>query len=157
MLFRSVLIECSLEIFAADLVVGIQDLGGAGLSCATSELASGGTGGMQVELDRVPLRDPSLSPEEILMSESQERMCAIVEPKNIDKFMEICKKWDVTATVIGEVTDGERLIITWHGEVIVDVPPRTVAHDGPVYQRPLAKPDYIDEVDRKSTRLNSSH
>ena len=143
---EKVLIECSLEIFAADLVVGIQDLGGAGLSCATSELASGGTGGMQVELDRVPLRDPSLSPEEILMSESQERMCAIVEPKNIDKFMEICKKWDVTVTVIGEVTDGERLIITWHGEVIVDVPPRTVAHDGPVYQRPLAKPAYIDEA-----------
>ena len=143
---EKVLIECSLEIFAADLVVGIQDLGGAGLSCATSELASGGTGGMRVELDRVPLRDPSLSPEEILMSESQERMCAIVEPKNIDKFLQICKKWDVTATVIGEVTDGDRLIITWRGEVIVDVPPRTVAHDGPVYQRPFAKPDYIDRV-----------
>ena len=141
---EKVLIECSLEIFAADLVVGIQDLGGAGLSCATSELASGGTGGMRVELDRVPLRDPSLSPEEILMSESQERMCAIVEPKNIDKFLEICRKWDVTATVIGEVTDGDRLIITWHGDVIVDVPPRTVAHDGPVYQRPFAKPAYID-------------
>ena len=150
---EKVLIECSLEIFAADLVVGIQDLGGAGLSCATSELASGGTGGMQVELDRVPLRDPSLSPEEILMSESQERMCAIVEPKNIDKFMEICKKWDVTATVIGEVTDGERLIITWHGEVIVDVPPRTVAHDGPVYQRPVAKPAYIDEVAKQTLDL----
>ena len=143
---EKVLIECSLEIFAADLVVGIQDLGGAGLSCATSELASGGTGGMRVELDRVPLRDPSLSPEEILMSESQERMCAIVEPKNIDKFLQICKKWDVTATVIGEVTDSDRLIITWRGEVIVDVPPRTVAHDGPVYQRPFAKPDYIDRV-----------
>ena len=143
---EKVLIECSLEIFAADLVVGIQDLGGAGLSCATSELASGGTGGMRVELDRVPLRDPSLSPEEILMSESQERMCAIVEPKNIDKFLQICKKWDVTATVIGEVTDSDRLIITWRGEVIVDVPPRTVAHDGPVYQRPFAKPEYIDQV-----------
>lgn len=150
---EKVLIECSLEIFAADLVVGIQDLGGAGLSCATSELASGGTGGMKVELDRVPLRDPSLSPEEILMSESQERMCAIVEPKNIDKFLEICRKWEVTATVIGEVTDGDRLIITWHGEVIVDVPPRTVAHDGPVYQRPFAKPEYIDEVSKTELQV----
>ncbi|MCX6431050.1 MAG: phosphoribosylformylglycinamidine synthase subunit PurL, partial [Actinobacteria bacterium] len=129
---EKVLIECSLEIFAEDLVVGIQDLGGAGLSCATSELASAGTGGMKVSLDGVPLRDPSLSPEEILMSESQERMCAIVEPKHIERFMEICNKWDVTATVIGEVTDGDRLVITWHGEVIVEVPPRTVAHDGPV-------------------------
>ena len=143
---EKVLIECSLEIFAEDLVVGIQDLGGAGLSCATSELASGGSGGMKVELDRVPLRDATLSPEEILMSESQERMCAIVEPKHIDRFLEICKKWDVTVTVIGEVTDGERLEITWRGELIVDVPPRTVAHDGPVYNRPLAKPEYVDRV-----------
>ncbi len=143
---EKVLIECSLEIFAEDLVVGIQDLGGAGLSCATSELASGGSGGMKVELDRVPLRDATLSPEEILMSESQERMCAIVEPKHIDRFLEICKKWDVTVTVIGEVTDGDRLEITWHGDLIVDVPPRTVAHEGPVYNRPLAKPEYIDRV-----------
>lgn len=143
---EKVLIECSLEIFAEDLVVGIQDLGGAGLSCATSELASAGTGGMNVTLDDVPLRDPSLSPEEILMSESQERMCAIVEPSKIARFLEICKKWDVTATVIGEVTDGDRLIVTWHGEVIVDVPPRTVAHEGPVYNRPMAKPDYLDAL-----------
>ena len=77
---EKLLIECCLEIFAGDLVVGIQDLGGAGLSCATSELASAGAGGMRVDLDRVPLRDASLTPEEILMSESQERMCAIVEP-----------------------------------------------------------------------------
>uniref|UniRef100_UPI00404AF37B phosphoribosylformylglycinamidine synthase subunit PurL n=2 Tax=Candidatus Planktophila sp. TaxID=2175601 RepID=UPI00404AF37B len=137
---EKVLIECSLEIFAEDLVVGIQDLGGAGLSCATSELASGGSGGMKVQLDKVPLRDPSLSPEEILMSESQERMCAIVEPSKIARFLEICEKWDVTVTVIGEVTDGKHLEITWNGELIVDVPPRTVAHDGPVYQRPFAQP-----------------
>jgi phosphoribosylformylglycinamidine synthase len=143
---EKVLIECSLEIFAEDLVIGIQDLGGAGLSCATSELASGGSGGMKVELDRVPLRDATLSPEEILMSESQERMCAIVEPSKIDRFLAICKKWDVTVTVIGEVTDGDRLEITWHGELIVDVPPRTVAHDGPVYSRPLAEPAYIARV-----------
>jgi phosphoribosylformylglycinamidine synthase len=143
---EKVLIECSLEIFAEDLVIGIQDLGGAGLSCATSELASGGSGGMKVELDRVPLRDATLSPEEILMSESQERMCAIVEPSKIDRFLAICKKWDVTVTVIGEVTDGDHLEITWHGELIVDVPPRTVAHDGPVYSRPLAEPAYIARV-----------
>ena len=143
---EKVLIECSLEIFAEDLVVGIQDLGGAGLSCATSELASGGSGGMKVQLDKVPLRDPSLSPEEILMSESQERMCAIVEPSKIARFLEICEKWDVTVTVIGEVTDGNHLEITWNGELIVDVPPRTVAHDGPVYNRSLAQPAYIDVV-----------
>ena len=150
---EKVLIECSLEIFAEDLVVGIQDLGGAGLSCATSELASGGSGGMKVQLDKVPLRDPSLSPEEILMSESQERMCAIVEPSKINRFLEICKKWDVTVTVIGEVTDGKHLEITWNGELIVDVPPRTVAHDGPVYNRPLAQPAYIDQVNGQKVNV----
>ena len=143
---EKVLIECSLEIFAEDLVVGIQDLGGAGLSCATSELASAGSGGMDIRLETVPLRDPSLSPEEILMSESQERMCAIVEPSKLKRFMQICRKWDVTATVIGEVTTGTRLNITFNGELIVDVPPRTVAHDGPVYNRPISVPKYLDTL-----------
>jgi phosphoribosylformylglycinamidine synthase II len=147
---EKVLIECCLEIFKADLVIGIQDLGGAGLSCATSELASAGSGGMQINLEKVPLRDPSLSPEEILMSESQERMCAIVAPEKIKHFMAICKKWDVTATVIGEVTSGDRLHITFNGELIVDVPPRTVAHDGPVYNRPIKKPAYVDELAKSS-------
>jgi phosphoribosylformylglycinamidine synthase len=73
------------------------------------------------------------------MSESQERMCAIVKPENIEQFMQICHKWDITATVIGEVTNDDKLIITYKGEIIVDVPPRTVAHDGPVYQRPYKK------------------
>jgi phosphoribosylformylglycinamidine synthase len=150
---EKVLIECSLEIFAEDLVVGIQDLGGAGLSCATSELASGGSGGMKVQLEKVPLRDPSLSPEEILMSESQERMCAIVEPSKIARFLEICEKWDVTVSVIGEVTDGKHLEITWNGELIVDVPPRTVAHDGPVYNRPLAQPAYIDAAAKEVIKV----
>ena len=143
---EKVLIECSLEIFAEDLVVGIQDLGGAGLSCATSELASAGSGGMDIRLETVPLRDPSLSPEEILMSESQERMCAIVEPSKLKRFMQICRKWDVTATVIGEVTTGTRLNITFSGELIVDVPPRTVAHDGPVYNRPISVPKYLETL-----------
>jgi phosphoribosylformylglycinamidine synthase II len=143
---EKVLIECCLEIFHEDLVIGIQDLGGAGLSCATSELASAGSGGMDIQLEKVPLRDPSLSPEEILMSESQERMCAIVEPAKIKRFLAICKKWDVTATVIGEVTDGSQLKITFNGDLIVDVPPRTVAHDGPVYNRPIAEPDYIKDL-----------
>ena len=87
---EKVLIECCLEIFAADLVVGIQDLGAAGLSCATTELAAAGTGGMDVDLDLVPLRDPTLAPEEILMSESQERMMAVVEPERLDEFLAVC-------------------------------------------------------------------
>ncbi|GAB2762551.1 phosphoribosylformylglycinamidine synthase subunit PurL [Nocardioides salsibiostraticola] len=143
---EKLLIECTLEIFAAGLVAGIQDLGGAGLSCATSELASAGDGGMHVELDRVPLRDSSLAPEEILMSESQERMMAVVEPDDVEAFLAICAKWEVDATVVGEVTDTGRLQIDWHGERVVDVPPRSVAHDGPTYERPYARPGWQDAL-----------
>ena len=147
---EKLLIECTLEVLKAGLVEGIQDLGGAGISCATSELASNGEGGMHVELDRVPLRDHTLSPEEILMSESQERMCAIVTPENIDDFLAVCAKWDVEAAVIGEVNDTGRLTIDWHGEQVVDVPPRTVAHEGPVYQRPYHRPAWQDELQAAS-------
>ena len=143
---EKLLIEATLEVLHAGLVEGIQDLGGAGISCATSELASNGEGGMHVWLDRVPLRDASLSPEEILMSESQERMCAIVTPQHVDAFMDICKKWDVEAIVIGEVTNTGRLVVDWHGEEIVNVPPRTVAHEGPVYERPYHRPQWQDAL-----------
>ena len=148
---EKVLIECCLEIFAADLVVGIQDLGAAGLSCATTELAAAGTGGMDVDLDLAPLRDPTLIPEEILMSESQERMMAVVTPGQLERFMQICAKWDVTATVIGTVTDTGRLRMRWHGEQIVDIPPRTAAHDGPVYQRPIDRP-----IDQEAINVDHS-
>jgi phosphoribosylformylglycinamidine synthase II len=143
---EKVLIECCLELFAGGLVQGIQDLGAAGISCATSELASNGDGGMQVSLDDVLLRDPSLTAEEILMSESQERMMAIVEPGKLEGFLAVTEKWDVETSVLGEVTDTGRLIITWHGETIVDVDPRTVAVDGPVYDRPLSYPSYQDAL-----------
>ncbi|WP_158019351.1 phosphoribosylformylglycinamidine synthase subunit PurL [Mycobacterium basiliense] len=143
---EKVLIECCLELYASGLVIGIQDLGGAGLSCATSELASAGDGGMAIQLDTVPLRAKDMTPAEVLCSESQERMCAVVAPENVNAFMAVCRKWDVLATVIGEVTDGDRLQISWQGQTVVDVPPRTVAHEGPVYQRPVARPDAQDAL-----------
>ncbi|GAB3140747.1 phosphoribosylformylglycinamidine synthase subunit PurL [Amycolatopsis stemonae] len=143
---EKVLIECCLELFAQKLVVGIQDLGGAGLSCATSELAAAGDGGMHVYLDRVPLRATGMTPAEVLSSESQERMCAVVSPENVEAFMAVCRKWDVIATDIGEVTDGEHLVITWHDEVVVDVPAHTVAHQGPVYDRPIERPSTQDAL-----------
>jgi phosphoribosylformylglycinamidine synthase II len=143
---EKVLIECCLELYAGGLVIGIQDLGGAGLSCATSELASAGDGGMAIQLDAVPLRTKEMTAAEVLCSESQERMCAVVAPENVDAFMAVCRKWEVLATVIGEVTDGDRLRITWRDETVVDVPPRTVAHEGPVYQRPVARPETQDAL-----------
>jgi phosphoribosylformylglycinamidine synthase II len=143
---EKLLIECCLELFAADLVVGIQDLGAAGVACATTELAAGGKSGMAVRLDTVPLRDASLSPAEILMSESQERMMAIVTPDRVPAFLAICAKWDVPATVIGEVTETGRLEMTWHGEPVVDIPPGSAADDGPVYDRPARRPAAQDAL-----------
>ena len=143
---EKVLIECCLELFAGGLVEGIQDLGAAGISCATSELASNGDGGMYVSLDNVLLRDPTLTAEEILMSESQERMMAIVRPDQLDGFLAVTAKWDVETSVLGEVTDTGRLIIDWQGEEIVNVEPRTVAVDGPVYDRPVTYPTWIDAL-----------
>ncbi|GHC98380.1 phosphoribosylformylglycinamidine synthase subunit PurL [Nocardiopsis terrae] len=151
---EKLLIECSLELYAEDMVVGIQDLGAAGVSCATTELAAGGTGGMNIQLDRVPLRDHRLTPEEILMSESQERMMAIVEPAKMDAFLAVCDKWSILAAEIGEVTEvtpeeaerGGRLVMTWHGETVVDMPPRTASDEGPVYERPYARPASQDAL-----------
>jgi phosphoribosylformylglycinamidine synthase subunit PurL len=137
------LVECCLELYAAGLVTGIQDLGAAGVACATTELSAAGSGGMRVSLDAVPLRDQNIQPAEILMSESQERMMAVVEPSSVPRFMEICRKWDVEATVIGEVTGDGRLTMTWHGATVVDIPPGTAA-DGPVYERTVARPAGLD-------------
>lgn len=149
---EKVLIECCLELFAAGLVEGIQDLGAAGISCATSELAANGDGGMFIELDNVLLRDPTLTAEEILMSESQERMMAIVEPEKLDAFLAVTTKWDVETSVLGEVTDTGRLVINWRGEEIVNVDPRTVAVDSPVYERPVAYPSWIDALQADGVR-----
>ena len=139
---EKVLIECCLELFSAGVVAGIQDLGGAGISCATSELASNGGKGMKVQLKKVLLRDQSLTPEEILMSESQERMMAIVPKKHLRAFKKIVDKYEVEYSVLGKVIKKDRLLINWGKQEIVNVPPRTVAHDGPVYERPVELPKW---------------
>ncbi len=143
---EKVLIECCLELYRDDLVEAIQDLGAAGISCATSELAANGGSGMKVDLENVLLRDPSLTPEEILMSESQERMMAIVAPEKLAAFLAVTDNWEVETSVLGEVTGDGRLTIDWYGERIVDVDPSTVAVDGPVYNRPVAYPSWIDAM-----------
>ena len=149
---EKVLIECCLELYAAKVVAGIQDLGGAGLSCATSELASNGNAGMRVQLRDVLLRDESLTPEEILMSESQERMMAIVPKRDLPAFTAIVEKYEVEYSVLGEVIKEPRLYINWGDEEIVNVPPRSVAHDGPVYERPVEYPTWIDALNAAGVR-----
>lgn len=145
---EKVLIECCLDLYHAGVVVGIQDLGGAGLACATSELAASGDGGMEVNLDNVPLRAQNMTAAEILASESQERMCAVVAPENVAKFREICAHWDVTCAEIGEVTEGNHLVIRHQGEVVVDAPAGTIADEAPEYDRPYARPEWQDELQK---------
>ncbi|HTN55998.1 MAG TPA: phosphoribosylformylglycinamidine synthase subunit PurL [Microbacterium sp.] len=150
---EKVLIECCLELYRGELVEAIQDLGAAGISCATSELAANGNSGMHVSLDNVLLRDPTLTAEEILMSESQERMMAIVAPEKLDAFLAVVNKWEVETSVLGEVTGDGRLVIDWQGERIVDVDPSTVAVDGPVYDRPVAYPTWLDALQADAAEL----
>ena len=148
---EKVLIECCLELFVSNVVEGIQDLGAAGISCATSELAANGGSGMEISLDEVLLRDDTLTAEEILMSESQERMMAIVAPEKLERFLQITGKWEVEASVLGNVTDTGRLIIHWQGATIVDVDPATVAIDSPMYERPYHRPEWLDALQAHNT------
>jgi len=140
------LIECCLELFERGLVTGIQDLGGAGLTCALSETASAGGSGMTVELERVPLREASMDPLEILTSESQERMLAIVVPADVPAVLARAERWGVLATVIGEVTGTGRLRVSWRGEDVADLPPGSLADEGPEYERPMARPADLDAL-----------
>jgi phosphoribosylformylglycinamidine synthase len=150
---EKLLIETCLDLYADGLVVGVQDLGGAGLSCALSETAAAAGTGMEVRLERVPLREPSMAPHEILASESQERMLLIVTPENFDAVTRVARTWGVHATPIGVVTDTGRLAITWHGHTVADVPPGTLADDGPVYARPMREPPdlVLLQADRAET------
>ena len=156
---EKLLIEACLELYDARLVVGIQDLGGAGLTCALTETAAAAGTGMRVFLERVPLREPSMEPHEILASESQERMLLIVAPDKLDAVLAVADKWGVLATAIGEVTPPEidglpgRLRVTWRDHLVVDVPPASLADDGPVYARPMREPAdlILIQADRAET------
>ncbi|MHB1986514.1 MAG: phosphoribosylformylglycinamidine synthase subunit PurL [Acidimicrobiales bacterium] len=145
------LIEACLDLLDQGLVVGIQDLGGAGLSCATSETAARAGLGMDVELAAVPRRAPGMSPIEVMTSESQERMLAIVNPSSLEAVLSTCARHEVRATVIGRVTEPDasgtgRLVVRGEkGEVVADVPAASLADDAPLYQRPLEAPGDLAE------------
>ncbi len=141
------LIEACLELLDAKLVVGIQDLGGAGLVCATSETAARGGVGMDVDISAVPRREPGMVDYEIMTSESQERMLAIVTPADLPRVQEVCARWEVRAAVVGRVTeppaDGVgrlRILDGFDGPVLGDVPAAALSEDAPLYRRPLARP-----------------
>ena len=136
------LIEATLELLDKHLVLGIQDLGGAGLTCATSETASRGGVGMDVNVDAVPLREPGLEPFEVMTSESQERMLAIVTPEALGSVLEVCRRWEVRATVVGKVTSTGRLRVLkgWDGRGAGGRPAASLHEDAPVYHRPMQRP-----------------
>jgi phosphoribosylformylglycinamidine synthase len=140
------LIEACLELYDKDLVVAIQDLGAAGISCATSEVAGNGGMGMDVDLDKVHLREPDMNPGEVLMSESQERMLAVVTPQNEAKVLAVAEKWEIEASTIGTVKAGPDLTIYSKGELVGEVPAASLADDAPRYDRPAERPGYLDVV-----------
>jgi phosphoribosylformylglycinamidine synthase subunit PurL len=141
---EKLLIEACLELLEKGLLIGLQDLGAAGIICATCETAARGSVGMKINLDKIPLRE-DMEPFEIVISESQERMLAIVEPDKLDEVLSVCDKWGLHGVVIGEVIEGDGLEFYWRGEQVGDVPASTLA-SGPIYDRPAEKPDYIDEA-----------
>jgi phosphoribosylformylglycinamidine synthase len=145
------LIEACLALLDAGLVVGIQDLGGAGLTCAASETASRGGVGMDFDVSAVPLREQGMDPVEVMTSESQERMLAIVEPKDLDEVLAICARWEVRSTVVGKVTTGDalRIVDGFDGPVLAEVPASALHDAAPKYDRPRAEP--ADLVSRRAT------
>jgi phosphoribosylformylglycinamidine synthase subunit PurL len=137
---EKLLIEACLELVERGLLRGLQDLGAAGISCAVAEVAARAGMGMEVDLDAVPLREPSMEAWEVLVSESQERMLALVDPARLADVLEVCRRWGILASVLGEMTAGGILRVRFRGEVVAEVPAASLADDGPVYDRPLVPP-----------------
>jgi phosphoribosylformylglycinamidine synthase len=151
------LIEACLELYEKGLVVGVQDLGAAGLSCATSEPAGRAGVGMEVDLDRVHTRESGMTAPELLMSESQERMMAFVTPDKVDEVLAIADKWEIDSAVVGEVKAGGTLRISHRGEVVAELPAATLADNAPLYDRPAQRPAWLDEVQARPGPDISSH
>ncbi len=145
---EKLLLEATLEVIRSGAVVGIQDMGAAGITCSTCEMSEKGDSGMIVHVDRVPIREEGMTPYEIMLSESQERMLIVCEKGKEDVLEAIFEKWDLHAEHIGEVTDDGRVKVYWHGELVADVPAEHLALGGgaPVYYRETQRPGYLDET-----------
>jgi phosphoribosylformylglycinamidine synthase subunit PurL len=137
---ESKLLECSLELLDAGLLESLQDLGAAGLSSSSSEMASKGEVGLDIDVSKVPLREADMEPFEIMVSESQERMLCVVSPERLDDVLALCAKWEVRATAIGEVTDTRRLRVFAGDELVGDMPVEALVDDCPLYDLEPEKP-----------------
>lgn len=145
---EKLLLEASLELSRTDHVVGMQDMGAAGITCSTAEMSAAGEVGMHIHLDKVPLRQKNMEPWEILLSESQERMLAEVKKGHEAEVIKIFEKWDIHAECIGEVVEGDELKFFWNGEVVADVSPHSLVLGGgaPVYDREYKEPAYFEQL-----------
>ena len=140
------LIEACLDLYQHNLCVGVQDLGAAGLSCATSEPAARAGMGMDFNLDTVHVREPDMTAAELLMSESQERMMAFVAPENVDEVLAVAAKWEIDASVVGTVKEGGTLSVTHNGELVAEIPAASLTENAPLLHRPSERPDWLDDV-----------
>jgi phosphoribosylformylglycinamidine synthase len=145
---EKLLVEACLEVMDRDLILGIQDMGAAGLTCSTTEMAAKGGLGIEIDLDLVPQREAGMTPYEIMLSESQERMLLVTTKENVKKVQEVFAKWDLDAPIIGHVTGGGRVRVRFKGEVVVDIPVDAVVNLCPAYRRPSRPPAYLPEVAR---------
>jgi phosphoribosylformylglycinamidine synthase len=143
---EKLLIEACLELVRSDLLVGFQDLGAGGISCPTSEMAAKAGTGMHLDISAVHLREADMEPFEIMISESQERMLAVVDPANVEAVLAVCRKWELAANVLGHVTKSGRVEVIRSQEVLADVPADALAEEGPVYDRPMERPAWLDAL-----------
>ena len=150
---EKLLLEACMELFQTDYVVGIQDMGAAGLTSSSFEMAGRAGSGMIMHLDKVPAREEGMTPYEFMLSESQERMLICAKKGTEDKVIEIFKKWDLDAEVIGEVTDTGRMELFWHGEKVADIPVAPVSEEAPVLDRPIKEPEYLKDIKDISSEL----
>ncbi len=142
---EKMLIECCLKLLDEDLLVSLQDLGAAGITSSASEMAAKGGVGIEIETDRVPLRESGMEPTEVMISESQERMLAVVEPEKIDEVLLLAERYELVGAVVGRVADHGDLRVIHHGEVVGTVPAEHLA-DAPIYERDVVRPRYLDDV-----------
>jgi phosphoribosylformylglycinamidine synthase subunit PurL len=145
---EKLLLEASLEVIRKKLIVGIQDMGAAGLTCSSTEMSARGKSGMALDINKVPVREDEMTPYEIMLSESQERMLVIVTPEKLEEVKGVFSKWNLNAIEIGHVISGDKVVVTFDGKVVADVPANSLVlgGDGPVYVRFQKRPAYLDEV-----------
>jgi phosphoribosylformylglycinamidine synthase len=145
---EKLLLEACLELMKTDAVIGVQDMGAAGLTCSTSEMGARGGSGIEIDVKHVPQRETGMSPYEIMLSESQERMLLVVKRGREAEVEQIFEKWDLHASRIGDVTDDGLLRVRHDGEIVAEIPNRALVDEAPVYDRPTTRPAYLDEVRR---------